>query len=145
MSFVTFQVGVTLIIWIVFAVLKIWAFVDCLRQRADAFPAVQRQSKTLWLILTGIAALTGLLPDPLGIMGIAGIVVALIYLFEIKPRIKASHDPPLLMPLTADRTTVVSELNWAQQQVSRVGCGPVLRSGGRAAVEQIVGVHDLYA
>lgn len=88
MSFVEFQVGVTLIIWIVFAVLKIWAFVDCLRQRADAFPAVNRQTKTLWLILTGIAALTGLVFDPLGIIGIAGVVVALIYLFEIKPKIQ---------------------------------------------------------
>lgn len=87
MSFIEFQVGVTLIIWIVFAVLKVWAFIDCLRQRADAFPAVQRQTKTLWVILTGIAALTGLVFDPLGIVGIAGVVVALIYLFEIKPRI----------------------------------------------------------
>ena len=87
MSFIEFQVGVTLIIWIVFAVLKVWAFIDCLRQRTDAFPAVQRQTKTLWLILTGIAALTGLVFDPLGIVGIAGVVVALIYLFEIKPRI----------------------------------------------------------
>jgi uncharacterized membrane protein YfcA len=86
-SFIEFQVGVTLIIWIVFAVLKVWAFIDCLRQRTDAFPAVQRQTKTLWLILTGIAALTGLVFDPLGIVGIAGVVVALIYLFEIKPRI----------------------------------------------------------
>ena len=87
MSFIEFQVGVTLIIWIVFAILKVWAFIDCLRQRADAFPAVQRQTKTLWVILTGIAALTGLVFDPLGIVGIAGVVVALIYLFEIKPRI----------------------------------------------------------
>ncbi len=77
-----------MVIWGVFAVIKVWAFVDCARQRQDAFPAVQRQTKTLWLILTGIAALTGLLPGlTLGIIGIAGIVIALIYLFEIKPRI----------------------------------------------------------
>lgn len=88
MSFVEFQVGITMIIYVVFAVLKIWAFVDCLRQRKDAFPAVNRQTKTLWLVLTGISALTGLVIDPLGIIGIAGVVVALIYLFEIKPKIQ---------------------------------------------------------
>ena len=88
MSFVEFQVGITMIIYVVFAVLKIWAFVDCLRQRKDAFPAVNRQTKTLWLVLTGISALTGLVFDPLGIIGIAGVVVALIYLFEIKPKIQ---------------------------------------------------------
>ncbi len=47
-----------------------------------------RQSKVLWLVLTGIAALTGLILDPLNLIGIAGIVVALIYLFEVKPRIQ---------------------------------------------------------
>ncbi len=86
-GFMAFQSIVTIVVWAVFAVLKVWAFVDCLRQRPDVFPAVQRQTKTLWLVLTGLSALTGLLFDPLGIIGIAGVVVALIYLFEIKPRI----------------------------------------------------------
>lgn len=86
-GFMAFQSVVTIAIWAVFAVLKVWAFVDCLRQRSDVFPAVQRQTKTLWLVLTGLSALTGLVFDPLGIIGIAGVVVALIYLFEIKPRI----------------------------------------------------------
>ncbi|MFN8125192.1 MAG: DUF2516 family protein [Candidatus Nanopelagicales bacterium] len=86
-GFMAFQSIVTIAVWAVFLVLKVWAFVDCLRQRPDAFPAVQRQNKNLWLILTGLSALTGLLFDPLGIIGIAGVVVALLYLFEIKPRI----------------------------------------------------------
>ncbi len=87
-GFMAFQSLVTIVVWAVFAVLKVWAFIDCLRQRPDAFPAVQRQSKALWLILTGISALTGLLFDPLGIIGLAGVVVALVYLFEVRPRIQ---------------------------------------------------------
>jgi uncharacterized membrane protein YfcA len=86
-SFVAFQDLVVVVVYVVFAVLKIWAFVDCLRQQPQAFPAVGRQSKTLWLVLTGLAALTGLVFDPLGIIGIAGVVPALLYLFEIRPRI----------------------------------------------------------
>lgn len=87
MAFVQFQNLVITAIYVVFAVLKVWAFVDCLRRPEQAFPAVGRQSKVLWLVLTGISALTGLVFDPLGIFGIAGVVVALIYLFEIRPRI----------------------------------------------------------
>jgi len=87
MSFIGFQDTIVVAIYLVFAVLKVWAFVDCVRRPAPAFPAVNRQTKTLWLILTGITALTGLVFDPLGLFGIAGIVIALLYLFEIRPQI----------------------------------------------------------
>lgn len=79
-----------LIDWVLFglfAIIKIWAFVDCLRQSERAFPAVGRQSKLLWLILTGIAALTGLVVGPLNLIGIAGLVVALVYLFDVKVKV----------------------------------------------------------
>ena len=77
-----------LALWIVTLGVKAFAFVDCLRRRGDAFPAIGRQTKTLWLILTGLAALTGLVPNlTLSIFGIAGIVIALVYLFDIRPRI----------------------------------------------------------
>jgi hypothetical protein len=76
------------VLWVVFGVVKIWAFVDCVRRPAQAFPAVGRVSKLLWLLLTGIAMLTGLIPGlTLGIIGIAGIVVALVYLFDVRVRI----------------------------------------------------------
>lgn len=93
MTFYNFQMGITLVIWVIFAGLKIWAFVDCLLQKQQVFPAVERQTKILWLVLTGIAALTGLVFDPLGLVGIAGVVIALIYLFEIKPRIQQLTNP----------------------------------------------------
>lgn len=76
------------VLWVVFGVVKIWAFVDCVRAPAPAFPAVGRVSKILWLILTGVALLTGLIPGlTLGIIGIAGLVASLIYLFDVRVRI----------------------------------------------------------
>ena len=39
------------VLWVVFGVVKIWAFVDCVRRPAQAFPAVGRVSKLLWLLL----------------------------------------------------------------------------------------------
>ena len=79
---------VVLVLWVLFAVVKIWAFVDCARRPAAAFPAVNRVSKPLWMILTGIAALASLLPGlTLNIIGFAGLIVALIYLFDVRARI----------------------------------------------------------
>jgi hypothetical protein len=70
-------------------VVKGFAFIDCIRRPTAAFPAVGRQSKILWLVLTGLAALTALIPgQTFGLFGIAGIVVALVYLFDVRPRIR---------------------------------------------------------
>lgn len=81
---------VVLALWIVLLGLKGFAFVECLRAPTQAFPAVGRQSKVLWLVLTGLALLTGLLPNlTLSLFGIAGVVVALIYVFDIRPKIKS--------------------------------------------------------
>jgi hypothetical protein len=80
---------VVLVLWVLFLVVKGYAFVDCMRRPTAAFPAVGRQSKVLWMILTGVALLTGLLPGmTLNIIGIAGAVVSLIYLFDVRPKIR---------------------------------------------------------
>ena len=77
-------------IWLVMLGVKGFAVIECVRAPAGAFPAVGRQTKTLWLILTGLAALTGLLPRlTLSLFGIAGAVVALVYLFDVRPRIRS--------------------------------------------------------
>ncbi|HEV8025208.1 MAG TPA: DUF2516 family protein [Candidatus Nanopelagicales bacterium] len=81
---------VVIALWVVLLGLKGFAFVDCLRAPTQVFPAVGRQSKILWLVLTGLALLTGLLPNlTLSLFGIAGAVVALVYLFDIRPKIQA--------------------------------------------------------
>lgn len=80
---------VVLVLWIVLLGVKIVALVDCIRRPAAAFPAVGRQSKALWLILTGVSLLVGLLPgQTLDLLGLAGTVVALIYLFDVRPRLQ---------------------------------------------------------
>lgn len=66
----------------------VWAFVDCLRRRPDAFPAIGRQTKGIWLALTGAAVLVSFLGfSPMGMLGIAAIVVAAVYLLDVRPRI----------------------------------------------------------
>ena len=76
-------------LWLLMLAVKLWAFIDCLRWPTAAFPAVSRQTKVLWLILTAIALLVGFLPgSTLGFLGIAGTVVALVYLFDVRPRLQ---------------------------------------------------------
>ncbi|MFA7323403.1 MAG: DUF2516 family protein [Candidatus Nanopelagicales bacterium] len=79
---------VLLALWVLFLVLKVYAVIDCARRPAQAFPAVGRQTKVLWLILTGVSALAGLvLGDPLQLLSIAGLVASMVYLFDVRPRI----------------------------------------------------------
>ena len=79
---------VMLALWLGLTGLQIWALIDCARRPAQAFPAIDRKSKTLWLALTGAALGTGLLfRNPFGILGIAGAVVTLIYLFDVRPKL----------------------------------------------------------
>jgi hypothetical protein len=86
--FDTVQGLILLVVWVVTFAIKGFAFIDCLRRPADAFPAVSRQTKPLWLILTGLAAATGFFPSlSLTIFGLAALVIGLVYVFDIRPRI----------------------------------------------------------
>ena len=81
---------VVLALWVVLLGVKGFAFAECLRAPTAAFPAIGRQSKILWLVLTGLALLTGLAQNlTLSLFGIAGAVIAIIYVFDIRPRIKS--------------------------------------------------------
>ena len=79
------------ILWIIgfgTLIVSAWAFIDCIRARPDAFPAIDRQSKGMWLALTGGATLVSLATfSPIGILGIASIVIAGVYLLDIRPKI----------------------------------------------------------
>ena len=79
---------VILALWLGLTGLQVWAVIDCARRPAQAFPAIDRKSKALWLALTGAALGTGLIfRNPFGIFGIAGAVATLIYLFDVRPKL----------------------------------------------------------
>lgn len=79
---------VLLALWLLTLAVKGYAFIDCVRRPAAAFPAVGRQTKVLWLVLTALAALTGLIPGlTLTIFGMAAIVIALVYLFDVRTKL----------------------------------------------------------
>lgn len=69
-----------------FLVVKVWAIADCATRPSDAFPAAGKRTRPFWLALTGAAAVTVLFA-PIGIFGLAGLVVALVYLLDVRPKV----------------------------------------------------------
>jgi hypothetical protein len=85
----TVQSSAFLLLGVLALGLSIFAFIDCLRRPTAAFPAVGRQSKILWLLLTGgsvLAAIAWVLVP--FFLTIAAIVISMIYLFDVRPKIK---------------------------------------------------------
>ncbi len=70
-----------------FLIAKVWAIADCATRASDAFPAAGKRTKGFWLALTGVAAFTVLLGSPIGIFGLGGLIVALIYLLDVRPAV----------------------------------------------------------
>lgn len=65
-------------------VLLIWSLLHLARTRPDAYPAVDKQTKQFWLLLL---AGTLVVTMVLGIFRILGLIVALIYLLDVKPAV----------------------------------------------------------
>ncbi len=68
------------------------ALIDAARRRADAFPASDSQTKQIWLgILGGGLAAQILFPAVgfgiLSILGLAGIIAAIVYLVSVRRRL----------------------------------------------------------
>ncbi len=72
--------------------LKAYAFVDALRQPENAYPAAGKQTKTLWVVLTGASwsLMLFLNFSLIGIFSVAGTIVTLIYLLDVRPAVRGT-------------------------------------------------------
>lgn len=76
--------------------LEAWALLDCVRQKAGAFEATGKRTKTFWLALTGGATMVGVISlyasgglfGTLGLFGLAAVVAASVYLADVRPAVK---------------------------------------------------------
>lgn len=77
-------------------VIEALAFVHCLVQRADAFPAIGTMSKGVWLGLTGGSLLLTLIAPvlfgPLSLFGLIAITIAAVYLLDVRPALRDAVD-----------------------------------------------------
>ena len=72
---------------------ELWAFIDAITRPAQAFVATGKQTKQLWLIILGVAAVVGLYGaaygvGPVSILPVAAFVAAAIYLADVRPKVK---------------------------------------------------------
>ena len=85
------QAWVTLALSVVAFGIELYALVDCLRRRPDAFVAAGKRTKNFWMLVTGVAAVFGFVvlgsPNSLGLIGIVAVIAAGVYLADVKPAV----------------------------------------------------------
>jgi len=97
--------------WLNFALLvagfivEAWAFGDALRRPAGAFPAAGKQTKPLWLIVTGVALVVGIFSvaqdvSLLFFLPLIAFIGSAVYLADVRPKVReigkggSSHQGP---------------------------------------------------
>ena len=75
-------------------VVEAWAFIDAITRPSQAFVASGKQTKPLWLIILGVAAVVGLYFGVFGsgviqILPVAAFVAAAIYLADVRPKVRS--------------------------------------------------------
>lgn len=85
MDVFVFESYVSLAVYFVLLVIKIFAFVNALLYSAESYVAADKLNKPTWCILLGIAVVLQLLPLPLTIINLAMTVAALVYLVDVRP------------------------------------------------------------
>ena len=74
-------------------IVEAWAFIDAITRPGQAFVATGKQTKQLWLIILGVAAVVGLAGavygvGPTSILPVAAFVAAAVYLADVRPKVK---------------------------------------------------------
>ena len=83
----------TILFWIMTALqifgigLTVYALVHAVRQRSDAFTAVDKLTKPIWLAILLVSLLVILAMGVLGLLGFIAIIAVGIYLADVKPRV----------------------------------------------------------
>lgn len=71
-------------------VVQVWAFLDAVSRRSDAFVAADKMTKKAWLVILGVAlAAHMLIWTPISLLNIIGTVAALVYLVDARPALRS--------------------------------------------------------
>ncbi|MFC1409485.1 DUF2516 family protein [Streptacidiphilus sp. N1-12] len=79
--------------WLTIALLlfKAVAFIDAAIRRPAAYQAVDKQTKTFWLLVLAFAVAVDFLPIPYmaQMLSLIGLVAAIVYMVDVRPRVRA--------------------------------------------------------
>jgi hypothetical protein len=86
----TAQSLITLVLGVIALGMEVFALVDALRHRPDAYVAAGKRSKNLWVAVTAVAAVLGFVFvfNVLGFLSILAIVAAGFYLADVRPALR---------------------------------------------------------
>ncbi|MEU4839158.1 DUF2516 family protein [Nocardia testacea] len=75
-------------LWLLATSATVFALVHAVRQRSDAFTAVDKLTKPIWLGILGVAILLMLVSWPgLGLLAFIAIIATGIYLADVRPKV----------------------------------------------------------
>lgn len=69
---------------------KLFAFVDAVTRREDAYRAADKKTKPFWLVILGLALGLDLLfgASVFGPLALVGLVAAIVYVVDVRPAVK---------------------------------------------------------
>jgi hypothetical protein len=69
---------------------EVFALVDALRHRPDAYVAAGKRTKNFWIIVLAVAVVVGVvtLTNVLGFVGIIAFVASAVYLTDVRPALR---------------------------------------------------------
>ncbi len=100
--FAFLQISLIFVLSIAALVGSVWALIDAAKYSNEAYVAAGKQTKTIWLIILGVATLIAFLsvPAPVGIgsgiigfLGLLSIVAVLVYFVEVRVKVAPHHRP----------------------------------------------------
>lgn len=68
--------------------LQLWAAVDCVARRSQAFVIAEKLTKPAWVAISIVAALATLYLGVISFIGVAGIIASIVYLVDVRPAVR---------------------------------------------------------
>ncbi|MCW2783858.1 MAG: hypothetical protein JWP74_375 [Marmoricola sp.] len=88
MAIYNLQLNFLFFVFVALFLVKLWAMVDAVLRPAQAFEAADKQTKTAWLWITGLALGAHVLLGSLT-LELIGTVAAFVYLLDVRPALAA--------------------------------------------------------
>ncbi len=87
----TAQSTLLLVLGVAALAIEVFALVDALRHRPDAYVAAGKRTKTFWSAVLGVATAVGFVAvgNVLSLFGVAAFVAAAVYLADVRPALAA--------------------------------------------------------
>jgi O-antigen/teichoic acid export membrane protein len=81
---------VMLVIMLALLCFAVFAFIDAMLRREDAYRATDKKTKGFWLIILGLAVVVNLpfLGVGLWILKIIGLIASIVYIVDVRPALK---------------------------------------------------------